>query len=65
MLIDEEAEIVTGLSLPLAWAALHLTEFDSAEALVIAVIPLEHILHACCLLAIAHLFPAKVRLEFG
>ena len=64
VLVDKIAEVVSILALPLAGAALQLTELHLAEALVIAIIPLEDILHARCLLGILRVLSAILRLEF-
>jgi hypothetical protein len=65
MLVDKVAEIFSILTLPLAGAAFQFTEPHLAEALVIAIIPLEDILHACCLLGILRILSAILWLEFG
>jgi hypothetical protein len=65
VLVNKVAEVVSLLTLPLAGAALQLTEFHLAETLVIAIIPLEDILHALCLLSILRVLSAILRLEFG
>ena len=65
VLVDKVAEVVSILALPFAGAAFQLTEFHLAEALVIAIIPLEDILHARCLLGILRVLSAILRLEFG
>jgi hypothetical protein len=65
VLVNKVAEVVSLLTLPLAGTALQLTELHLAEALVIAIIPLEDILHALCLLSILRVLSAILRLEFG
>jgi hypothetical protein len=65
VLVHKVAEVVPLLALPLAGAALQLTELHLAETLVIAIIPLEDILHALCLLSILRVLPAILRLELG
>jgi hypothetical protein len=65
VLVDKVAEVVSILTLPLAGAAFQLTELHLAEALVIAIIPLEDILHALCLLGILRVLSAILWLEFG
>jgi hypothetical protein len=65
VLVDEVAEVVSLLALPLAGAALHLSEFHGAEALVVAVVPLKDVLDACGLMVILGLFPSEMWLELG
>ena len=65
VLVNKVAEVVSILTLPLAGAALQLTKLHLAEALVIAIIPLEDILHALCLLSILRVLSAILWLEFG
>ena len=65
VLVNKVAEVVSILTLPLAGATLQLTELHLAEALVIAIIPLEDILHALCLLSILRVLSAILWLEFG
>ena len=65
VLVNKVAEVVSLLALPLAGAALQLTKLNLAETLVIAIIPLEDILHALCLLSILRVLSAILRLEFG
>ena len=65
LLVNKVAEVVSILTLPLAGAALQLTKLHLAEALVIAIIPLEDILHALCLLSILRVLSAILWLEFG
>ena len=65
VLVNKVAEVVSILTLPLAGAALQLTKLHLAEALVIAIIPLEDILHARCLLSILRVLSAILWLEFG
>jgi hypothetical protein len=65
VLVHKVAEVVSLLTLPLAGAALQLTELHLAETLVIAIIPLEDILHALCLLSILRVLSAILRLELG
>ena len=65
VLVDKVAEVVSILTLPLAGAAFQLTELHLAEALVIAIIPLEDILHTLCLLSILRILSAILRLELG
>ena len=65
VLVNKVAEVVSILTLPLAGAALQLTKLHLAEALVIAIIPLEDILHALCLLSILRVLSAILGLEFG
>jgi len=63
VLVNEVAEIIALLTLPLAGAALHLPELHVPETLVISVIPLKHIFDTCSLLEFP-LFPPEVWLEF-
>ena len=63
VLVDKVAEVVSLLTLPLAWAALHLAELNLAVTLVIAVVPLEDILHAGSFLVILCLLSSKLRLK--
>ena len=63
MLINEVAEVVSLLTLPLARASLHLFEFHLTEALMVAIIPLENVLHTGCLFSKGTLLTAKVGLE--
>ena len=64
MLVNKVAVVVSLLTLPFAGAALHFTELHFAEALMIAIIPLEDILHARSLLCILRVLSAEFRLEF-
>jgi hypothetical protein len=65
VLVNEGAEIVPLLALPLAGASLHFAELHLAETLMIAIVPLEDILDTGCLLLKFRLLSAEMRLELG
>ena len=58
--VYEEPELVSLLTLPLRWASLQLLQFDILETLMVAIIPLEDVLHTCCLFIKFALLPCKV-----
>jgi hypothetical protein len=62
--IDKISELISLLGLPLRGASLKFLDLHLFEALMISIVPLEHILHTLSLLLeFEHLFPPILRFE--
>lgn len=64
-MVNELSELISILSLPLGWAALHFPHLDLFEAFMVPIIPLEDVLHASGLLSLVPSLPCMLGLELG
>lgn len=65
VVIHKHSVLVSLLALPLLWTSLEFSQLHLLKALLEAIVPLEDLFHAGCLLFIFELATAIVRLEFG